>query len=55
MNTHTEIKVGEIIPFGEFYTYESKYEDERSVLKIPADLSPELTEEIRELAVNAFR
>ena len=55
-NEHPEAAVlGEIIPFGEFYTYESKYEDERSVLKIPADLSPELTEEIRELAVNAFR
>ena len=55
-NEHPEAAVlGEIIPFGEFYTYESKYEDERSVLKIPAELSPELTEEIRELAVNAFR
>ena len=55
-NAHPEAAVlGEIIPHGEFYTYESKYEDEASVLKIPADISPEMTEEIKKIAVEAFQ
>ena len=54
-NAHPKAAVlGEIVPFGEFYTYESKYEDARSVLEIPAKLSPELTDEIRDIAVKAY-
>lgn len=45
---------GEIIPSGEFYDYKAKYIDGKSVLVIPAELTPEQTEEIRELAVRAF-
>jgi D-alanine-D-alanine ligase len=46
---------GEIVPCNEFYDYNAKYIDERSELKIPADLSPESIEQIRVLAVKAYR
>jgi D-alanine-D-alanine ligase len=45
---------GEIIPSREFYDYIAKYVDDRSELIIPADLPPELTRRIQELAVAAF-
>ncbi|MCK4452305.1 MAG: D-alanine--D-alanine ligase, partial [Anaerolineae bacterium] len=45
---------GEIIPCREFYDYIAKYIDDRSELIIPADLSPDLTRRIQELAVAAF-
>lgn len=45
---------GEVIPSGDFYTYEAKYLDERSQLLIPAPLSPHLTERLQTLAVRAF-
>lgn len=46
---------GEIVPCNEFYDYKAKYIDDRSELKIPADLSPEIIEEIRSLALKAYR
>jgi D-alanine-D-alanine ligase len=47
---------GEILPSHEFYSYEAKYLDpEGAQLKLPAELSPELSEEIRRLAVAAFQ
>jgi D-alanine-D-alanine ligase len=45
---------GEIIPSREFYDYEAKYLDEGSQTVIPADLSPELAEEVRRLSREAF-
>jgi D-alanine-D-alanine ligase len=48
---------GEIIPSREFYSYEAKYideGDEASGLLIPAPLSPEMTERVRDLAVRAY-
>jgi D-alanine-D-alanine ligase len=48
---------GEIIPSREFYSYEAKYiddGDEASELLIPAPLSPEMTERVRELAVRVY-
>jgi D-alanine-D-alanine ligase len=45
---------GEIIPSREFYSYEAKYIDDLSELLIPAPISPELTETIRELAIRAY-
>ncbi len=45
---------GEIIPCREFYDYIAKYVDDRSELIIPADLPPELTRRIQDLAVAAF-
>jgi D-alanine-D-alanine ligase len=45
---------GEIVPCREFYDYVAKYIDDRSKLIIPADLPPELTRRIQELAIAAF-
>lgn len=46
---------GEIVPCNEFYDYTAKYVDDRSELKIPADLSQEVSDEIRNLAIKAYR
>ncbi|ELK44139.1 D-alanine--D-alanine ligase [Halobacillus sp. BAB-2008] len=46
---------GEILPNGDFYSYETKYIDENgAVLKIPADLSEELKKKIQEQSIEAF-
>ncbi len=47
---------GEVIPRHEFYSYEAKYIDpEGADLKIPALLDEDLTDEIRQTAVKAYR
>lgn len=46
---------GEIIPSREFYTYESKYEDDSSELVIPARLSDVQMGRVRRLALEAYR
>ena len=46
---------GEIITGHEFYDYEDKYIDDKSTLQIPANLPPDKTEEIRRLAIAAFK
>ncbi len=46
---------GEIVPCNEFYDYKAKYVGEGSTLLIPAPVPPETTEEIRRLAVAAFK
>ncbi len=46
---------GEVLPSREFYSYESKYLDGTSDLLIPAPLSAETTEKIRQMAVTAFK
>jgi D-alanine-D-alanine ligase len=46
---------GEILPRHEFYSYEAKYLDENgAVLEIPAKLSPETSERVRQLATKTF-
>jgi D-alanine-D-alanine ligase len=45
---------GEIVPCREFYDYIAKYIDDRSELIIPADLPPQVTRRIQELAITAF-
>ena len=45
---------GEIIPSGDFYSYEAKYIDSRSQLLIPAPISFETSQQVRELAVRAY-
>jgi D-alanine-D-alanine ligase len=45
---------GEILPHGEFYTYEAKYEDPESQLLVPAPLEEERVRELQELARRAF-
>ena len=46
---------GEIIPANEFYDYRAKYIDENSRLLIPAPLTDEQTQRVRELAIKAFK
>ena len=46
---------GEILPSDEFYSYRAKYIDGQSRLIIPAVLSQELTDEIRRIALKAYR
>ncbi len=47
--------VGEVVPIKEFYDYDAKYIDEGSKLSIPAELSPALTAQVRDMAVRAFQ
>ncbi len=47
--------VGEIRPAGEFYDYASKYLDKRTQLMVPADLPEEVSSEIQEIALQAFK
>ncbi len=47
--------LGEIIPGDEFYSYETKYIDDKSSLVIPARLDDDIAAEVRELAVASFR
>lgn len=47
--------VGEIVPCNEFYDYDAKYLANESELHIPARLSPEKIEEIRNAAIKAYR
>jgi D-alanine-D-alanine ligase len=49
---------GEIVPSREFYSYQAKYIDEgeqASGLLIPAPISPQMTERVRDLAVRAYK
>ncbi len=58
LEENDEVKVsvlGEILAAGEFYTYESKYEDENSRLSIPAKVDKNVSDYIRDLAIKAFR
>jgi len=45
---------GEIIPCNEFYDYEAKYLDDRSILKIPAELSDNTINKLKKLAIEAY-
>ncbi len=47
---------GEVIPQTDFYSYEAKYIDEKgAILKIPAELSPEIVKKVQKLAVETFK
>lgn len=46
---------GEIRPAADFYSYEAKYYNDDSELFIPADISPELAEQMRKTAVKAYK
>ena len=48
-------RVGQIMPHGEFYTFESKYEDEESKTCIPALVSQDIQDQIREYALKVFK
>lgn len=47
--------VGEVLSAEEFYSFNSKYNNSASRTVIPANLSKERTEEIRRLAIKAFK
>jgi len=46
---------GEVIPSREFYDYEAKYIDDRSLVVLPAELDETTLAQIRRLSVAAFR
>ena len=46
---------GEVVPCNEFYDYNAKYIDDRSLLYIPAQLEDEQVKKIQELAVKAYK
>ncbi|MHC0039467.1 D-alanine--D-alanine ligase [Pseudoneobacillus sp. C159] len=46
---------GEIIPKTEFYDYKAKYEDGDTALVIPADISEEVYNEMKEMAIHAYK
>ncbi|MEW6398300.1 MAG: D-alanine--D-alanine ligase family protein [Bacillota bacterium] len=47
--------VGEIVPAREFYDYASKYLDPRTRLVIPAPVPEEVSRQVQDLAIHAFR
>lgn len=47
--------VGEIVFNSDFYDYETKYTEGSADLVIPADLPPEVTRQIQDMAVQAFQ
>ena len=46
--------IGEIKPTVEYYDFDAKYNDNSTVLVIPAELPEETSDKIREYAVRAF-
>lgn len=46
---------GEICSSNEFYDYKAKYVDGKSVMVIPAEVSPEVAAAVRKMAVEAFQ
>jgi D-alanine-D-alanine ligase len=47
---------GEVVPKREFYDYAAKYaEDAGTELRVPADLSPEQTRSVQDIAIRAFK
>jgi D-alanine-D-alanine ligase len=51
----TASAAGEIVPANEFYDYDDKYVSSGARLLIPAPLSPEQTDRVRELSCDVFR
>ena len=43
------------MPHGEFYTFESKYEDEESKTCIPALVDEQIKEQIRQYTIKVFK
>ena len=46
---------GQIAPASEFYDYDAKYNNSQSLLFIPAKISGELMEKVKETAIKAYR
>lgn len=47
--------IGEILPADEFYSYDAKYKNTASKTQIPVDISEKITNEIRKLAIKAYK
>ena len=47
--------VGEIKPAEDFYTFDAKYKNQESKVLIPADISEDMVDKIRKLAIKAFK
>lgn len=47
--------LGEVVPHDEFYTYEAKYQDDKTELVIPAELSDKVIKKAQGLAVKTFK
>lgn len=47
--------VGEILPAEEFYTFDAKYKNAESRVVIPANLSENISDEIKHTAIKAFK
>ena len=47
--------IGEVLSAEEFYSFDSKYNNQESRTQIPANLSKEISEEIRKQAIKAFK
>lgn len=47
--------IGEILPADEFYSYEAKYKNVESKTQIPVNISKEISNKIRRLAVKAYK
>lgn len=47
--------VGEVLSAEEFYSFDSKYKNAQSVTQIPAKIQPQIEEQIRKLAIKAFK
>ena len=47
--------VGEILSAEDFYTYDAKYKNSKSKIVIPANISKEIIDEIRRIAIKAFK
>ena len=55
---NTDVKatcVGEILPAEDFYTFDAKYNNAQSRVVIPAEVEKEKQEEIKKLAIKAFK
>ncbi len=53
-NPHASV-AGQIVPSGEFYDYDAKYVDGMSKSIIPAPISRQIMNRVRELAIKAFK
>ena len=47
--------VGEILPAEDFYTFDAKYKNQESKVLIPADIPEKMANELRKLAIKAFK
>jgi D-alanine-D-alanine ligase len=55
-NDHPQASVpGEIIPCNDFYDYQAKYIDGKSIIQIPADLTADVQAKIRSMALQVYQ